>query len=113
MRRRALISHLEAHGCRLVREGRRHSWYGNPANNKRSAVPRHTETPVREANGVDLRFEIGTDAATFYVSVGENGVTAKAKLSRDKDTVTAVLTEVEEKGKFPNKPNKGDKLAFK
>lgn len=45
MKRRALISHLEAHGCRLVGEGRRHSWYGNPANNKRSAVPRHTEIP--------------------------------------------------------------------
>ncbi|MFO0848951.1 MAG: type II toxin-antitoxin system HicA family toxin [Gemmataceae bacterium] len=43
MKRRQLIDHLLAHGCELVREGRRHSWWGNPANNRRSAVPRHTE----------------------------------------------------------------------
>jgi len=27
----------------LVREGSDHSWWGNPANGRRSAVPRHTE----------------------------------------------------------------------
>jgi len=27
----------------LVREGAKHSWWGNPANNRRSAVPRHRE----------------------------------------------------------------------
>ncbi|NLE59692.1 MAG: type II toxin-antitoxin system HicA family toxin [Planctomycetes bacterium] len=37
------MSHLAARGCVLVREGARHSWWGNPANNRRSAVPRHTE----------------------------------------------------------------------
>jgi len=26
-----------------VREGGRHSWWGNPANNRRSSVPRHSE----------------------------------------------------------------------
>jgi mRNA interferase HicA len=27
----------------LLREGGRHSWWHNPAQNKRSAVPRHNE----------------------------------------------------------------------
>jgi predicted RNA binding protein YcfA (HicA-like mRNA interferase family) len=43
MKRRDLISHLEAHGCRLLREGGRHSNYVNPATNATSAVPRHNE----------------------------------------------------------------------
>ena len=43
MKRRALISHLVEHGCELVREGGNHSWWGNPANKQRSAVPRHAE----------------------------------------------------------------------
>ena len=43
MRRRDLIRHLMDHGCELVREGGHHSWWGNPANGRRSAVPRHNE----------------------------------------------------------------------
>lgn len=43
MKRRELIRHLTAHGCALVREGSGHSWWGNPASGRRSAVPRHTE----------------------------------------------------------------------
>ena len=43
--RRKLIAHLTRHGCRLVREGKRHSWWENPANGHRTAVPRHTEVP--------------------------------------------------------------------
>jgi mRNA interferase HicA len=39
----ALIAHLRAHGCVLVREGAKHSWWGNPASGRRSAVPRHRE----------------------------------------------------------------------
>jgi mRNA interferase HicA len=38
-----LIHHLEAHGCRLLREGARHSVYVNPATNATSAVSRHNE----------------------------------------------------------------------
>jgi mRNA interferase HicA len=33
------------YGCELVREGGNHSWWGNPALNHRSAVPRHREIP--------------------------------------------------------------------
>ena len=43
LKRRDLIRHPEAHGCRLRREGGRHSVYVNPATGATSAVPRHTE----------------------------------------------------------------------
>jgi mRNA interferase HicA len=43
MTRHVLIRHLEAHGCRLLREGGRHTIYVNTATNAASAVPRHTE----------------------------------------------------------------------
>lgn len=43
MKRRDLLAHLTGHGCTLLREGARHSWWHNPVLNKRSAVPRHTE----------------------------------------------------------------------
>lgn len=43
MKRKDVIAHLRNHGCVLVREGAKHSWWGNPANNRRSSVPRHTE----------------------------------------------------------------------
>jgi mRNA interferase HicA len=38
-----LIRHLEAHGCRLFREGGNHAVYVNPATRKTSTVPRHRE----------------------------------------------------------------------
>jgi mRNA interferase HicA len=43
VKRRELIRHLAAQGCRLVREVANHSWWENSALNRRSAVPRHTE----------------------------------------------------------------------
>jgi mRNA interferase HicA len=43
MKRRAFIKHLHEHGCKLLREGASHSWWHNPSQNRRSAVPRHTE----------------------------------------------------------------------
>ena len=43
MKRRKFLSHLKTHGCQLVREGGKHSWWGNPLTKARSAVPRHTE----------------------------------------------------------------------
>ena len=43
MKRTALIRHLRKHNCNLIREGRKHSWWGNPARNTKSAVPRHNE----------------------------------------------------------------------
>ena len=43
MKRRDLLKHLKSHGCILLREGGRHSWWHNPDLNKRSAIPRHSE----------------------------------------------------------------------
>lgn len=43
MKRGDLIRHLRSNGCALLREGGRHSWWHNPTQNKRSAVPRHNE----------------------------------------------------------------------
>jgi len=43
MKRRDLIRHLEANGCRLLREGGSHSIWENPKSRKRTAVPRHNE----------------------------------------------------------------------
>ena len=43
MKRQALIRHVESHGCRLLREGGKHSVYYNPENNQTSAIPRHRE----------------------------------------------------------------------
>ncbi|MCC7195983.1 MAG: type II toxin-antitoxin system HicA family toxin [Gemmatimonadaceae bacterium] len=43
MKRADLIRHLDAHGCRLLREGGSHSVYINPAARKVSTVPRHRE----------------------------------------------------------------------
>jgi mRNA interferase HicA len=38
-----LIRHLEAQGCRLLREGGSHSVYLNPEKRRVSTVPRHRE----------------------------------------------------------------------
>jgi len=43
MKRTELLEHLHKQGCVFVREGRRHSWWANLKQNKRSSVPRHTE----------------------------------------------------------------------
>jgi mRNA interferase HicA len=43
MKRTELLRHLRRQGCELLREGSRHSWWHNPMQNKRSAVPRHRE----------------------------------------------------------------------
>ena len=43
MKRRDLIRHLNKHGCELLREGSRHSWWINVEQNRRTAVPRHNE----------------------------------------------------------------------
>ena len=42
MKRRDLIAHIEAHGCRFVREGANHTVYEGPTG-LRSTIPRHRE----------------------------------------------------------------------
>ena len=43
MKRRDLLRHLQAHGCRLDREGAKHSLWLNPDTAAVEAVPRHSE----------------------------------------------------------------------
>ncbi|MYC75786.1 type II toxin-antitoxin system HicA family toxin [Candidatus Poribacteria bacterium] len=45
MRRRALIKHLREHGCYFIREGGRHSRWGNSVQSIKAStsVPRHNE----------------------------------------------------------------------
>ena len=43
MKRGDLLRHLQGCGCELLREGSRHSWWWNPDQNRRSAIPRHQE----------------------------------------------------------------------
>ncbi|MBM4277029.1 MAG: type II toxin-antitoxin system HicA family toxin [Deltaproteobacteria bacterium] len=43
MKRTELLKYLQTQGCEFIREGSRHSWWGNRSRNKRSSVPRHTE----------------------------------------------------------------------
>lgn len=43
MKRRDLLLHLQQHGCRLLREGGEHSIWENPANGRRTSIPRHRE----------------------------------------------------------------------
>jgi mRNA interferase HicA len=43
VKRHEVIKHLKEQGCELIREGGNHSWWLNPSQNKRSAVPRHNE----------------------------------------------------------------------
>jgi mRNA interferase HicA len=43
VKRRKLLKHLRSQGYSLLREGGRHSWWHHPGQNRRSAVPRHSE----------------------------------------------------------------------
>ncbi|HBI23596.1 MAG TPA: addiction module toxin, HicA family [Nitrospiraceae bacterium] len=52
MKRKELLQYLRSHGCKLLREGSRHSWWGNPSLNKRSAIPRHSEVNDILANKI-------------------------------------------------------------
>jgi mRNA interferase HicA len=52
MKRSELIRYLNAQGCKLLREGGRHSWWYNALQNKRSAVPRHNEISDILANKI-------------------------------------------------------------
>jgi predicted RNA binding protein YcfA (HicA-like mRNA interferase family) len=47
-----LIDHLRRQGCRLEREGARHSIYVNPADGAKAPVPRHAEIDNRLARKI-------------------------------------------------------------
>lgn len=43
MKRQKFLDHLRQQGCRVVGEGAKHTRILNPANGRRSFVPRHRE----------------------------------------------------------------------
>lgn len=43
MKRKDLIRYLQNHGCKFLREGKKHTVYFNPENLKTSTIPRHRE----------------------------------------------------------------------
>ena len=43
MKRRALLGHLQEHGCLAVREGDNHSIWSNPQTGRKEAIPRHND----------------------------------------------------------------------
>jgi hypothetical protein len=49
VKRHELLDHLGRHGCRLEREGSRHSIFVNPATGAKAPVPRHSEIDNRLA----------------------------------------------------------------
>jgi mRNA interferase HicA len=61
MKRRDLLRHLQQKGCVFIREGGRHSWWGNPAQNRRSSIPRHTEVNDHLVNKICK--DLGVDPA--------------------------------------------------
>ena len=58
MKRKALIKLLEAAGCELIRHGANHDIYFNPANNKKTSVPRHTEIADTLARMIQKQLEV-------------------------------------------------------
>lgn len=52
MKRHELIDHLKRQGCRLDREGSRHTIFANPANGAKAPVPRHAEIDNRLARKI-------------------------------------------------------------
>ena len=58
MKRRDFVRHLIMHGCELVREGRSHTIFENPANGRRSPVPRHRELPDPLVRAICKQLEV-------------------------------------------------------
>jgi mRNA interferase HicA len=58
VKRHALIDHLQRQGCRLEREGSRHTIYTNPANGAKAPVPRHAEIDNRLARKICQQLSI-------------------------------------------------------
>lgn len=58
MKRSDLLAHLSTYGCRLEREGSRHSIWMNPATGDIQAVPRHREIKKFTARSICRRLTI-------------------------------------------------------
>lgn len=52
MKWKDVVRHLRKHGCELLREGRAHSVWVNPANGQQASVPRHREINNYTVRGI-------------------------------------------------------------
>ena len=52
MKRAELIRKIERMGCVLIRHGKKHDWYQNPATKTAQPVPRHREIKDSLANHI-------------------------------------------------------------
>ena len=57
MKRTDLVRHLESYGCRLVREGGKHSVFFNSVSNRTATVPRHRE--VKNPTAIRICRQLG------------------------------------------------------
>ena len=57
MKRSVFLKYLRSQGCELLREGGSHSWWVNPAQNKRSSIPRHSE--IKDILAVKICKDLG------------------------------------------------------
>jgi mRNA interferase HicA len=57
VKRRELIRHLDAAGCRLLRQGGRHEVWVSPSG-RRSTVPRHRELPRATARAICRQLDV-------------------------------------------------------
>jgi hypothetical protein len=71
-------------------------------------------TWVRQHDTYEITFKFDEKTTAITVAVGDNGMTATADYTVDKDgVVKAKITKVEEKGAFPAKPAMGLEISFK
>ena len=78
-----------------------------------AADDKDTTTWVRKVDTIELKMELGKTTGKFHVTLGGDGVIVTGKLTRDKDTISVEVTDVEYKGNAMNGPAKGNKVSFK
>lgn len=72
-------------------------------------------TWVREAEGLEIKIAfVKADEMTISVTAGDNGLKVTGSYKVEKDgTIKGTIKNVEEKGEFPSKPEKGQEFSFK
>ena len=88
MKRHALVAHLRKHGCNLVREGAKHSWF---ANAKRGFTPRSHAT-AKSSTSSCVRYA----ASSGYLSLDLSYSSAPSRASsRFRNSPTSVTMPVD------------------
>jgi mRNA interferase HicA len=62
VKRAALERHLRDQGCRILREGAKHTIWASQAGDLRVSVPRHREIPVGTARAICRQLAIAPPA---------------------------------------------------